>query len=241
MNAKISDPFHDDDDPFVAQLNTPNALGLTPLRQASFGDDAEFVGALLRSGADPNLADAQGMCPLQHARVGDVAKTLIAWGANPEVRDDQGRTPLHSAAFDSIRGKPYEQFANRGLTHALIASGANVNALDPNGRTPLHLTRDPTTAGMLVRAGADIGIQDMQGLRPTDGALRDKASAIEAERDKLDADKIGHAGSGSTRSRRLLTRRPIPSSHDLPVRSATADFQLTCQPLSIASGYRPAP
>jgi ankyrin repeat protein len=178
MKARHSTPVQDDVDPFVVRLNTPDAQGRTLLRQAAFGDDSELISALLRSGANPNLKDAQGMSPLQHARAGDVAQTLITWGADPEVRDKQGQTPLHHAAFDPVRYKPYEHFANRNLTHALIASGANVDAVDRYGRTPLHLTKDPTTVSLLVQAGADVTIRDSLGRLPTDGALQDKLLVI---------------------------------------------------------------
>jgi len=37
MNTRILDPLQDDVDPFVVQINTPDAKGRTPLRQAAFG------------------------------------------------------------------------------------------------------------------------------------------------------------------------------------------------------------
>nr|MDA3889916.1 ankyrin repeat domain-containing protein [Allgaiera sp.] len=59
--------------------------------------------------------------------------------------------------------------------------------VDRDGRTPLHLTQDANTAGNLVKAGADVDIQDAQGRLPTDGALYNKVSAIETEHSKREA------------------------------------------------------
>jgi len=187
MNTRIPDDLLlDQPDPFVVQINTPDAQGRTPLRQAAFGDDHEMVSALIRSGANPNLPDGQGKKPLQHARSGDVAIALIAGGADMEVRDEEGRTPLHNAVYNPLQVAPGANYANRDLTHALLAAGADVNAADDEGHTPLHLTKDPHTAANLVKAGADVTIEDSQGRRPTDGALPDKISAIERERAKLE-------------------------------------------------------
>ena len=187
MNTRIPDPFLDEPDPFVIQINTRDAQGRTPLRQAAFGDDPEMISALIRSGANPNLPDGQGKTPLQHARSGEVAVALIAGGADLEVRDEQGRTPLHTAVHDPLYFAHGMNYANRELTYALLASGADVNAVDRDGRTPLHLTLDAHTAGCLVKAGADPTIQDSRGRLPTDGALYNKVSAIETEREKLEA------------------------------------------------------
>jgi ankyrin repeat protein len=187
MNTRIPDPFLDQPDPFVVQINTPDAQGRTPLRQAAFGDDPEMVSALIRSGANPNLTDGQGKTPLQHTRSGEVAIALIAGGADLGVRDQEGRTPLHNAVYNPLHPAPGTQYANRDLTHALLAAGADVNAVDNDRRTPLHLTKDPHTAAALVKAGADVTIKDSQGRCPTDGALPDKVNAIERERSKLEA------------------------------------------------------
>lgn len=181
---RIPDDFLDQPDPFVVQINTPDAQGRTPLRQAAFGDDPEMVSALLRSGANPNLPDGQGKTPLQHARSAEVAVALIAGGADLKVRDEQGRTPLHTAVHDPLYFAHGMNYSNRELTHALLASGADVNAFDNEGRTPLHLTLDAHTAGYLVKAGADYTIDDKQGRLPTDGALPDKIRAIEREREQ---------------------------------------------------------
>jgi hypothetical protein len=60
----------------------------------------EVCEALLKAGADPNVAGPAGVTPLHlAARAGavQIVKQLLGAGADPARRDDSGRTPLHSA------------------------------------------------------------------------------------------------------------------------------------------------
>ena len=58
-----------------ADLNALSKCGLTPLHvQAQEGEDTgslEVMGALLKAGANPNIADNRGMTPLAYARQRD--------------------------------------------------------------------------------------------------------------------------------------------------------------------------
>ena len=56
---------------------------------------------LLRSKADPNAKDNDGLTPLHWAagyNLSNAAQSLLRSGANPNVADKMGITPLHQAA-----------------------------------------------------------------------------------------------------------------------------------------------
>src|SRR5262249_22319980 len=108
-----------------------------------------IAGILLRHGADPNTADAEGRTPLMLATGGapinhGLFSDMLAHGAKVEAKDVDGATPLFYAADDleSVR--------------VLLAHGANVNATDISGRTPLMCTSLVEIARELVGHGADI-------------------------------------------------------------------------------------
>lgn len=74
----------------------------TPLLWASRAGAADAAVVLLRGGADPSVADEQGLTPLLAATRGDhtlVAVLLLEAGANPNDRDGEGSTAAHWAAF----------------------------------------------------------------------------------------------------------------------------------------------
>ena len=128
-------------------------------------DDLVAVRALLKSGADVNAAQGDGMTALHWASLnGDVkmVDVLLTAGATVEPLTRVGRyTPLHLAssrghadavarllaagskpgAVTSTGVQPLHlaaQAGNADAVSALIAKGANVNALDEtHGRTPL--------------------------------------------------------------------------------------------------------
>ncbi|CAB0032588.1 unnamed protein product [Trichogramma brassicae] len=97
---------------------------------------------LLRSGADPNFADEDGLTPLhiimRNKRFGDkveLAKMIFKINDDKhqlvpvDVRDKFGRTPLYYAVADDVTCQP---------TRLLLDRGANPNSADVEGLTPLH-------------------------------------------------------------------------------------------------------
>jgi ankyrin repeat protein len=111
------------------------AGGLTPLLFAAREGCAECVDALVTAGAGIDVADPEGITPLNMAVLNmhfDTAATLIRRGANPNKWDLWGRAPLYSAV--------------------------DVNTL-PRGGRPDMPSLDKTTGeqviGMLLEAGAN--------------------------------------------------------------------------------------
>lgn len=92
-------------------LDKTDAAERTPLMIA-VRQGSDFVGTLLKKGADPNARDWQGKTPLVQAVMMDfqeVVTTLLDHGADPTLADSRGRGPLYWACrrgsvemFDSV-------------------------------------------------------------------------------------------------------------------------------------------
>ena len=138
---------------------------------------------LLRSGADPNLADVKGQTALMRAAEGGhgaVADLLLAAKASVEHCDNKGKTALMRAAENrrvemvehlikagadpnhaDKRGKTALMRAALGgageIVDQLLASGADANRMDANGWTALICgTGDINIMVRLIGAGANI-------------------------------------------------------------------------------------
>lgn len=135
---------------------------------ADFGDalinaaerkDDTMVGALLKSGANPNQTSEFGITPLMRAAykgATSTAKMLIEAGANVNAQDMGGATALHMA---SKRG--YADTVN-----LLLGSGANPNIQDGDGWTPMmraSYAQSKETVAALIAHGADVNIVTAHG------------------------------------------------------------------------------
>ncbi|CAB0043268.1 unnamed protein product, partial [Trichogramma brassicae] len=113
--------------------------GDSPLHLAARYDHKEVMECLLRSGANPNLANRDKWTPLhtisRYGRYVDTAKRLfeISDEVNRPVqinaRDEFGQTPLYLA----VENASQEMFA------VLLRRGANPNLANELGHTPLHI------------------------------------------------------------------------------------------------------
>lgn len=144
--------------------NTPHApRPYTPGRlfAAVVRGDHDDVVAALASGVDPN-SQAKGyglplfQCCKSASSGAITVRALLEAGANPNVVSNKeiGLLPLHVAA-------------SRGCTEfarLLLEAGADVNTPDPAGNTPLHLAGDLGLARTLIERGADITIENDDGL-----------------------------------------------------------------------------
>ncbi|CAB0040199.1 unnamed protein product [Trichogramma brassicae] len=110
----------------------------TPLHLALRYRNKKIVELLLKRGANPNLANAQGIRPLHCAIYSMIDKDLtekffemfgnIEQTVQVDVRDKWGRTPLHLALSKS----------KKKAAESLLRIGANPNLADEKGYTCLH-------------------------------------------------------------------------------------------------------
>jgi ankyrin repeat protein len=140
----------------AAGLTAVSASDATVADAARLGD-AAAVKALLKSGADVNAAQADGMTALHWAaQKGDAALAgmLLAAGANARATTRLGGyTPMHLAS----------QAGHAKVVAALLASGAGADVVTATGASPLMLAAragSVETAAHLVENGADVNASE---------------------------------------------------------------------------------
>lgn len=95
----------------------------------------EVVRILLDAGADPNIADNEGMVPLiVNARDAEIAQMLIVHGANVNARAKDSFTPLLNSSTTE-------------LTRLLLEHGADPFAKTRDGETALDFARQHNNKG----------------------------------------------------------------------------------------------
>jgi ankyrin repeat protein len=135
-----------------ADVNAPQADGMTALHWAVYHDDLESAKALAGSNANVKVANRYGVTPLSLACQngnGSMVELLLERGADPNTTLRGGETVLMTAART---GKP-------GPVDELLKRGADVNAKERCGQTALMWAAADGHAKVvesLIKAGADI-------------------------------------------------------------------------------------
>ena len=158
-----------------AAIEASGRDGLTPLLVTLLNFKPAAFAALLRRGANPNRAAANGESAITVAAImPDRAylEAVLRHGGHPDTRDARQRTPLILAI----------QRRRADNVRLLLESHADVNASDARGDTPLMhafqgLTPDATIVRALLECGARSDIPNPAGFTAKDYAatFRDPA------------------------------------------------------------------
>ncbi|HWI20341.1 MAG TPA: ankyrin repeat domain-containing protein [Vicinamibacterales bacterium] len=129
----------------------------SPVADAAARGDREAVKSLLKSAADVNAAQGDGMTALHWAAMNgdaELAQMLIVAGANVRATTRLGSyTPLYLAS----------QQGHGKIIQSLIKAGGDVKAGTPNGTTPLmaaSASGELEAVRVLVENGADVNAKD---------------------------------------------------------------------------------
>jgi ankyrin repeat protein len=125
------------------------------LREAAAAGDAERVEALLKTGADPNALDADGITPLMVSVVGDIERVR---GIAVKGIGESWHKGLPKI-IKAMKGDP-------ASAKALLKGGAAVNAATPRGITALDLAAlggNPALVTLLLDHGADANQRAKRG------------------------------------------------------------------------------
>ena len=146
-------------------INTPDADGTTPLAWAVYNDDLAAAQQLLRSGADPKIANRYGVTPLSLAatnRNAAMTEALLKAGADPNAKLPSGVTVLMTAA----------RAGNPDVVQLLVEHGADLNARGSEyGETALVWAVEEDHAGaaqVLIAHGADVNARSNEIKREKD-------------------------------------------------------------------------
>ena len=158
-----------------ADVNAPQADGMTALHWAVYHDDVALARELVRAGASIAAANRYGVRPLTLACTNGNAETaavLLEAGADANAPVPGGETPLMTAA----------RTGSLAVVKALLARGAVVNAKEEiRGQTPLMWAAAEGHAPVvsaLLEAGADLHSRVPSGLTPFLFAVREGRSSV---------------------------------------------------------------
>src|SRR5438477_4732251 len=135
-----------------ADVNAPQADGMTALHWAAYLDDLETAKILTKAGAEVKPTNAYGVTPLSLACLNGneaLVELLLDAGTDPNTTMRGGETALMTAA----------RTGKSGPVKLLLARGADVNAKERRGQTALMWAAADGHADvveLLIKAGADI-------------------------------------------------------------------------------------
>jgi uncharacterized protein len=168
----IIDKYHD-----IFDVNQFSESGNTALGCAVFYHQHNIIKALLAIGANPDIGDIQFSVPPLITAIGlgdkslQTCKLLIEHGANVNYRDWFGQSALWVASACE----------NIDILKLLLENHAHINAIDYTKVTPLMRAAEHghyNHVEMLLEYGACVDIEDDQGFKALDYAVRGKHKDI---------------------------------------------------------------
>lgn len=206
VRAKADLPNNDDETPlmlavsygyepaFLKQLTdagaNPNRLsnGVTPLSRAVEKENIASTAMLVRNGADPSIANKDGIIPLYQAVKLDhsvLAGVLLHRSPQP-AQDANWKTPVGETLTNMAVTSH-----NTALLRVLVEKGADVNTVDYLENTPLHLAaeRGMTEAvDILLAKGAYVDAINIMGTTPIMAAAQGGHDSLAAQLAEAGAD-----------------------------------------------------
>ena len=153
-----------------ANVNKANKSGAVPLTHAVYAKCPVGVfERLVRAGANVNYQNSQGGTALQVACVCkaglETVKKLVELGADPDLANHHGVTPIMFALRNHNDFDVVAFLA--GISKNLDAQTKN----DPKfpGYAALHFAaaeHNPAAAAILIKSGASLAVEDVEGLGP---------------------------------------------------------------------------
>lgn len=207
-----------------ADVNAPQADGMTALHWAAQLDDFEAAKLLADAKANVTVTNRYGVTPLSLACQNgntSIVELLLERGADPNTALRGGETVLMTAART---GKP-------GPVKALLKHGADVNAKERRGQTALMwAAADGHTevVELLIKAGADIhATLSDSGFTPFFFAVRDgRADVVRAFL------KAGVNVNGMMEPRRVTGKGPRKGTSALLLAVENGHFNLAVELLN---------
>jgi len=221
-----------------ADVNVPQADGMTALHWAAYRDDLETAKLLLKTGAGVKSTNRFGVTALSMACVNgnaELVELLLERGADPNTSLRGGETVLMTAA----------RTGKIGPVKALLSRGAVVDAKERRGQTALMwAAADGHTAvvELLLKAGADFStpLAD-SGFTPLFFAARE--GRIEVVRALL---KAGADVNEAMQPRKSAGKNPPKGTSALTLAVENGHFELALElveagtdPNDQRSGYTP--
>lgn len=221
-----------------ADVNAPQADGMTALHWAAYRDDLEIAKLLAGARANVKATNRYGVTALSLAcqnGSGPMVELLLSLGADANTALRGGETVLMTAA----------RTGRAGPVEALLKHGAQVNAKERRGQTPLMwAAADGHTevVELLIKAGADIhATLSDSGFTPFFFAARDgRAGVVRALL------KAGVDVNAPMKPRRVTNKGPRTGTSALLLAVENGHFNLALELLEAGadpndqrSGYTP--
>ena len=171
-------------------INALDKAGNTPLILALAFKEAKVIEALLKAGANPIIANKNGVSPLLAALLrgedfSAVIDSIIAKGGDLKAKDSKGGTALTYAIKG---GQPLY------LLEKIVKAGVDINAKDGEETTALMyaalLSKDPATVAFLLKSGADDSIKDVFDDTASQMAQDNPNPKVLLEFSKINSDKL---------------------------------------------------
>ncbi|XP_022596497.1 ankyrin repeat and SOCS box protein 9-like isoform X2 [Seriola dumerili] len=146
----------------IAQVNSSNVNGQTPLSEACARGHATCVSLLLQQGATP-VGTSLSSSPIHRAAAEghpECIAPLVQYGADVDQYIDQSGSPLQVACSNQ----------HLSTVRKLLQLGASVNN-SVSGDAPLHVAArlsSPELVSVLLEHGADRSLRNLEGKQPVD-------------------------------------------------------------------------